>query len=287
MTSKESRSSFFGKAVSKSVCFENSGAGNHDRGAKVQEDQLVTFAKRAMDFHQGWTREVEDQLIQIFRLTPDQVEKLKEQSRNFDRKLSEPEQRVEFAKKAMEIHEGWNTQVETDLKRIFRLTDQELDQVKSRSCESLEDEKQTYHVKWLDFQPRNKSTVQFNETYFSELRQNDVTNGHSETTNTDTNDNTDDISDEFSEPSTQEKGILEVQFNPGDFGFAFDMNSGIITEISKDGQASKINLQEGWKIEKINGETYGKNLIKEVNCKQYNTMTFKTKMHYPKYPLFA
>jgi len=231
----------------------NSGAGNHDRGAKVQEDQLVTFAKRAMDFHQGWTREVEDQLIQIFRLTSDQVEKLKEQSRNFDRKLSEPEQRVEFAKKAMEIHEGWNTQVETDMKRIFRLTDQELDQVKSRSC----------------------------------LRQNDVTNGHSETTNTDTNDNTDDISDEFSEPSTQSEGILEVQFNPGDFGFAFDMNSGIITEISKDGQASKINLQEGWKIEKINGETYGKNLIKEVNCKQYNTMTFKTKMHYPKYPLFA
>lgn len=231
----------------------NSGAGNNDRGAKVQEDQLVTFAKRAMDFHQGWTQEVENQLIHIFGLTTDQVAKLKEQSRNFDRTLSEPEQRVEFAKKAMEIHKGWNTQVETDLKRIFRLTDQELDQVKSRSC----------------------------------LRHKDDRNDHSEIATSFAIDDTNDISDEFSEPSTQSGGILEVQFNPGDFGFAFDMNSGIITEISKDGQASKNNLREGWKIEKINGETYGKNLIKEVNCKQYNTMTFKTKIHYPKYPMFA
>jgi len=311
------------------------------------EGQHVQFAKRAMDFHNGWTPEVEEQLAKIFRLSEDQIEKLKEKSKKFERGLSEEEQQVEFAKKAMQIHKGWDRNVEQDVKRIFRLNEEQLGNLKVRTLEAVEERKKAFRVRWLDDCTQIGDIVQFNEDYFSEQ----LTSLTNIPTTTDAA-SSKVIDDAFSEPhedtdahteyhtgdevflvrlfsdtdlNAQEGvviempndkgkylvqlhksdeevlvmernlslmknntgGLLEVVFDPGEFGFAFDTEDGRVTGIFTGGQADKWNVREGWKIVKINDEAYSKNLVEKVDSKRENVLTFNTKHHFPSYPNFA
>ena len=50
--------------------------------------------------------------------------------------MTDEEQQVEFAKKAIQVYKGWNAKVERDIKRMFRLTKEQLNQVKLRTIVS-------------------------------------------------------------------------------------------------------------------------------------------------------
>merc|ERR1719499_1279015 len=235
------------------------------------DEQQITFAKRAMKFHEGWTKDVEDQLARIFHLHPDQVERIRlEINKNIQERMTDEEQQVEFAKKAIQVYKGWNAKVERDIKRMFRLTEEQLSQVKLRTIESVKKSRKPFQVRWIEEPKQIHDIVIFKETHFSE-----------QVFST--------IDDEFSEPKTQKKKgeTLEVLFNPGDFGFAFDKEDGRVEKIFKDGQAEKLNIKEGWKITKINGENYSKHLENQIDSKQPNALTFSTQIHYPAFPVFA
>jgi len=208
------------------------------------EDQHVQFAKRAMDFHNGWTPEVEKQLARIFRLNEDQIERLKEKSKNFERGLSEEEQQVEFAKKAMQIHKGWNMNVEQDVNRIFRLNEEQLGSLKVRTLDAVKVRKKAFRVRWLDDCAQIGDIVQFNEEYFSEQ----LTSLTNIPTTTDAKPSK--LIDEFSEP--HQDIDADIDYRTGDEVYLVELCSdtdlndkeGVVAESPSDKGKYLVQLHE-------------------------------------------
>merc|ERR1719499_126223 len=132
--------------------------------------------------------------------------------------------------------------VEQDVKRIFRLNEEQLGNLKLRTLEAVKERKKAFRVRWLDDCTQIGDIVQFNEDYFSEQ----LTSLTNIPTTTDAT-SSKLIDDEFSEP--HEDKDAHTEFHTGDEVF--------LLRLSCD---TDLNAQEGVVIEMPND--MGKYLVK-------------------------